>query len=349
MPSSPTTPSRTTGSGSGSASSPTPVRRGCRLPRRLGERRRPPRARRRHASQAGASTRPTPPPRKLSASAASARSILSATPIGIAGVAVAASTSRTAARSARLSPQGSQIARCSRTCKAVAASRSPRPVRPRAPDHSANHTSRSSAPFADETRDRSDRFRRCERIGASFARPRAHRLFTVPLGTRGPGPRRPRSTPPCPRARARPAARPELGECGHHVRTPLADLRRILSGLEGRSAARSSSSGSASVGRSSPPHPVEAGVDHDPVQPRGHRALPRKVSARRNAEMQPSCTASDASSRSPIVRSATAHSRSLCRLTISLKACGSPAMCRVSRSASDTRARAACCSAAGGV
>src|SRR6478752_4019795 len=41
--------------------------------------------------------------------------------------------------------------------------------------------------------------------------------------------------------------------------------------------------------------------------------------------------------------------RSRCRLTISLKACGSPAICRVSRSASDTAARAICCSAAGGV
>ncbi len=52
---------------------------------------------------------------------------------------------------------------------------------------------------------------------------------------------------------------------------------------------------------------------------------PRNRSAARNAEISASCTASAASSRSPNVRSATAHSRSRCRRTSAAKASGSPA------------------------
>jgi hypothetical protein len=62
---------------------------------------------------------------------------------------------------------------------------------------------------------------------------------------------------------------------------------------------------------------------------------PRKLSARRSAAIIASCTASAASSGSPTVRTATAQSRSRCRLNSSPNASGSPDTCLLSGSASD--------------
>ena len=61
---------------------------------------------------------------------------------------------------------------------------------------------------------------------------------------------------------------------------------------------------------------------------------PRKDSARLKAEMRASWSASAASSGLPVVRSATAHSRSRWRANSSPKAAGSPATCASSRATS---------------
>ena len=62
---------------------------------------------------------------------------------------------------------------------------------------------------------------------------------------------------------------------------------------------------------------------------------PRNEPARRKAEMKASWTQSAASSRSPVVRSATAHIRSRWRRKISSKAAGSPATWSASSSVSE--------------
>ena len=66
-------------------------------------------------------------------------------------------------------------------------------------------------------------------------------------------------------------------------------------------------------------------------------ASPRKDPARRKAVMKPSWTQSAASSRSPVVRTATAHIRSRCRRNSSPKASVSPATWRAMRARSESR------------
>ena len=65
---------------------------------------------------------------------------------------------------------------------------------------------------------------------------------------------------------------------------------------------------------------------------------PRKLPARRKAEIIASCSASAASSGSDRVRTATAHSRSRCRRKSVPKASESPATCCLSSTASDSSA-----------
>ena len=167
-----------------------------------------------------------------------------------------------------------------------------------------------------------------------------------------PGSRRPRrpSSPPCPPAPAPPAGRagscveggehrpPALAVDGVRRRGPAAGSGRRARRRARPRSSRSSGSGSAARTRRRRSRSRQALTTIRCSQV-VTAASPRKESARRNAEISASWRASAASSGSPVVRRATAHSRSRCRANRSPKASGSPATWASSSARSSSRPR----------
>ncbi len=183
------------------------------------------------------------------------------------------------------------------------------------------------------------RFPRLQDLG-SASRPREQRDFTVPTATPSTWAASATGRRTCRRGRG-PRAAPRAGARGpRDVELGLDVGRGVLDDGERRAGADTvlpgpTSSSSGRVGRT-----ARRGA-------RSRQALttmrcsqvvtaesPRKRSAARRADTRASWTASAASSRSPVVRRATAHSRSRWRRTTSPKASGSPATCAATSSAS---------------
>ena len=183
---------------------------------------------------------------------------------------------------------------------------------------------------------RSERVRRG--AGPAWPAPGSSATSPCPRPRRASGRPRPPSSPPCRPAPARPAGRGQGLERGQHRR---AGARRATVSSAGSSSAavaltsaprsarssRSSGSGSARrtfIARSRSRQALTTTRCSQVVT----AASPRKDPARRNAAIIPSWRPSAASSGLPIVRRATAHSRSRCRAKSSPKASASPSTCR---------------------
>ena len=257
--------------------------------------------------------------------------------------------------------------------RALAAAQQPlRVQRERLGVHVPSHDWLSPAPSAGETRGSAGRFRAGAGSAAAGLAPLLDALAAPLAGLAPPVPRRCASTAAAGPARGRTGSSPCRGRCRGSPRCPRPGSRACPRGpappaVPGPAARRVQASRAASEStlESASADPAARASSVGSSTPlaagraarrriRSRQALttircsqvvtaesPRKSPARRNAEIIASCSASAASSGSPSVRSATAHSRSRWRVNNIPNAVALPAQCLRSRSRSDDAASGA--------